>query len=183
MRFLSTLLAAAALLAPAALAAQSSPAGDARLEANKAVVRQLYERVFNAHDVDAADRLLRADYIQHNPGIPTGREGFKTIFRDVFKVVPDARVQILHIVAEGDLVVVHVLNRGTPSGATAPIEMAGFDLFRVQDGLIAEHWDASLPAPPAAAQPAGPPAAPVPPSPPRPPLVIVPPKPDSTARP
>ncbi|HET6763973.1 MAG TPA: nuclear transport factor 2 family protein, partial [Longimicrobiaceae bacterium] len=171
MRFLTTLLAAAALLSAAPLAAQSTaPAGDARLEANKAVVRQLYERVFNGHDVDAADRLLRADYIQHNPNIPTGREGFKATFRDVFKLVPDARVQILHMVAEGDLVVVHVLNSGTPGGTSEPVQAAGFDLFRIQDGLIAEHWDTTLSTPP---RPAGPPAAPVPPSPPPPPLVVV----------
>jgi predicted SnoaL-like aldol condensation-catalyzing enzyme len=190
MRLLAISLAALTLsIAPPvhAQAAPPSASGDARLEANKAVVRALYDRVLNHHDVDAADRLMRADYIQHNPAMPGGRAAFKATFREVFAAVPDAHVEIVHMVAEGDLVVVHVINSGTPAGTSTPVRSGGFDLFRIQDGLIAEHWDASLPTPPAAAAspaPAHPSSTPPPARPARPehPL-IVPPHPDSTAHP
>jgi predicted SnoaL-like aldol condensation-catalyzing enzyme len=149
---LAAVSAAALVLAAAGPAlSQASPAvrpvPPATLEANKAVVRALYERVFNQHDVAAADSLMRPDYIQHNPNVPGGREGFKQAFTQMFRMVPDAHVQVLHLVAEGDLVVAHVLNTATIPGTTTRIEQPGLDLFRIQDGKLAEHWDAERAAP------------------------------------
>ncbi|MDB4950954.1 MAG: hypothetical protein JWM27_3603, partial [Gemmatimonadetes bacterium] len=156
MRFAAFSLAALAVAAgsvPVAAQSTMSPvsaptlaASASTADANKAVVRQLYERVFNRHDVDAADALMRVDYIQHNPNLATGRDAFKQAFRQMFAMVPDVHVEILHIVAEGDLVVVHVMNTATRPGG-GRIEQPGFDLFRVQNGLIAEHWDAEVAAP------------------------------------
>jgi predicted SnoaL-like aldol condensation-catalyzing enzyme len=141
-------------------ASQAQSAAPATLEANKALVRALYERVFNEHDVAAADSLMRPDYIQHNPNVPGGRDGFKQAFSEMFRLVPDAHVQVLHLVAEGDLVVAHVLNTATVPGTTTRIEQPGLDLFRVQDGRLAEHWDAERAAPRPSAAPAQPQPAP-----------------------
>jgi predicted SnoaL-like aldol condensation-catalyzing enzyme len=181
---LAAVSAAALVLAAARpVLSQSSPAQPAPTttpEANKAVVRALYERVFNQHDLAAADSLMRPDYIQHNPNVPGGREGFKQALRQMAQVVPDAHVQILHLVAEGDLVVAHVLNTATIPGTTQKIEQPGLDLFRVQDGKLAEHWDAERAQPAPAAPPAQPqPATAAPPQPERHP-VITPPHPDTT---
>ena len=40
---------------------------------NKEVVEKMYEEFFNAHDIDAALKYVREDYIQHNPGVGQGR--------------------------------------------------------------------------------------------------------------
>jgi predicted SnoaL-like aldol condensation-catalyzing enzyme len=157
---LAAVSAAALVLAAArpvlSQAPPSQPVPAATLEANKAVVRALYVRVFNQHDISAADVLLRPDYIQHNPNVPGGREGFKKAFGDMFLLVPDAHVQVLHLVAEGDLVVAHVLNTATIPGTTRKLEQPGLDLFRVQDGQLAEHWDAERAQPAPAAGPGQP---------------------------
>jgi predicted SnoaL-like aldol condensation-catalyzing enzyme len=100
-------------------------------------------------DVEAASRYLRKDYIQHNPHVPTGLKGFQTYFRELFAQSSPAmkasfKLEVLHVVAEGDLVVVHTHQSGLgPDGK--PFDVTGFDLFRVQDAMLAEHWDASAP--------------------------------------
>ena len=63
-----------AVLPPAARADR------ALTDRNKAVVRDFYTTVLINRDVDAAPRFLRADYIQHNPQVPTGLKGFHGYF-------------------------------------------------------------------------------------------------------
>ena len=53
------------------------------LEANKMLVRRLFEEVIDGGDLNLADQLLRTDYIQHNPAAGQGIEGFKAYFTDV----------------------------------------------------------------------------------------------------
>ena len=94
-------------------------------------------------DVDAAPRFLRPDYIQHNPNVPTGLNGFMDTFRSRFAqpLPADYKRELLNIVAENDLVIVYVRQTWTSrDGKHHPA--LGFDMFRVQDGKIAEHWDA-----------------------------------------
>ena len=124
------------------------PASDV-LVRNKQLVADLYRDVFGKMDVEAASRYLRKDYIQHNPRVPTGLKGFQTFFREMFahaspEMKASFKLEVLHVVAEGDLVVIHTHQSGTgPDGK--PFDVTGFDLFRVQDAMIAEHWDASAP--------------------------------------
>jgi predicted SnoaL-like aldol condensation-catalyzing enzyme len=129
----------------AALLIQSHPAlADEQLTArNKAVVRDFYTTVLVGRDVDAAPRFLRPDYIQHNPNVPTGLTGFMDAFRPRFaqKLPSDYKRELLNVVGENDMVVVYV--RQSWTGADGKFHEAwGFDMFRVQDGMIAEHWDA-----------------------------------------
>ena len=46
-------------------------------EKNKEVIRRFYQEFFNDHIVDSADRYVREDYVQHNPGVEQGRDGLK----------------------------------------------------------------------------------------------------------
>ena len=110
---------------------------------NKAVVRGFYTTVLIGRDIDAAPRFLRADYIQHNPQVPTGLKGFMNTFRERFaqKLPPDYKRELLNVVGENDMVVIYV--QQTWTGRDGQHHQAlGFDMFRVQDGKIAEHWDA-----------------------------------------
>jgi predicted SnoaL-like aldol condensation-catalyzing enzyme len=78
--------------------------------ANKARLLEFYERVFIGGDLDAADEYRRPDYIQHNPQVPPGPDGFKRYFKKLGerarRMGAQEHHEIRHIVAEGDFVVV-----------------------------------------------------------------------------
>jgi predicted SnoaL-like aldol condensation-catalyzing enzyme len=123
--------------------AQSSWADESLTARNKATVRDFYTTVLIGRNVDGAPRFLRTDYIQHNPQVPTGLKGFMDTFRERFpqKLPPDYKRESLNVIGDNDMVVVYV--RQTWTGRDGQQHQAlGFDMFRVQDGMIAEHWDA-----------------------------------------
>ena len=125
------------------IGAQSVRADEGLTARNKALVREFYTTVLIGRDVDAAPRFLRPDYIQHNPQVPTGLTGFMDTFRARFaqKLPSVYKRELLNVIGENDMVVVYV--RQTWTGRDAQFHQAlGFDMFRVQDGKIAEHWDA-----------------------------------------
>ena len=138
-RFISVFVWALVLVAP-----MQPASGDEALTArNKALVRDFYTTVLIGRDVDAAPRFMRADYIQHNPQVPTGLKGFMDTFRERFaqKLPPDYKRELLNVIGDNDMVVVYV--RQSWTGRDGQHHQAlGFDMFRVQDGMIAEHWDA-----------------------------------------
>jgi len=124
---------------------QAASADDALTQRNKAVVREFYTTVLINRQLDAAPQFLRADYIQHNPNVPTGLKGFMDTFRERFaqKLPPDYKRELLNVVGENDMVVVFVRQMWTSRDGQHK-QALGFDMFRVQDGKIAEHWDADV---------------------------------------
>ena len=126
-----------------AVSAQEARGNEKLTVHNKAIVGDFYTTVLIGRDVDAAPRFLRPDYIQHNPEVPTGLKGFMDTFRARFaqQLPPDYKRELLNIIGEDDMVVVYV--RQTWTGRDGQHHQAlGFDMFRVQDDKIAEHWDA-----------------------------------------
>ncbi len=126
-----------------AVSTQPACANEELTARNKEVVRNFYTTVLIGRDFDAAPRFLRADYIQHNPQVPTGMKGFTDAFRARFAqpLPSDYKRELLNVVGDNDMVVVYV--RQTWTGKDGQHHQAlGFDMFRVQDGMIAEHWDA-----------------------------------------
>jgi predicted SnoaL-like aldol condensation-catalyzing enzyme len=111
------------------------------LAANKRLVYDMWRTLIEARDTDAAQQYLAASYIQHNPNADTGRDGVLAFFAGLGEPLPVAdRVQakLVAIVAEGDLVaMVRVDEYDQPQ----PYTTTWFDLFRIEGGLIAEHWD------------------------------------------
>ena len=129
------------LLAPLAHAADND------LAKNKALVQSFWNDVFIARNADAAARYLSPNYIQHDPHMPQGVKGFQDFFRQEFAHTPaNFKIEIVKMVAEGDLVVSYNQFSGTdPQGK--PFTGTGFDMFRIQNGQIAEHWDQVEPGP------------------------------------
>jgi predicted SnoaL-like aldol condensation-catalyzing enzyme len=123
--------------------AQITYADEALTARNKALVRDFYTTVLIGRQVDAAPRFLSTDYIQHNPNMPTGLKGFMDTFRKRFdqKLPSDYKRELLNVVGENDMVVIYVRQTWTSSDGKHN-QALGFDMFRVQDGKIAEHWDA-----------------------------------------
>jgi predicted SnoaL-like aldol condensation-catalyzing enzyme len=116
---------------------QSGPAAVTTEARNRALIVTFYYKFFDNHDVDFANSVVREDYIQHNPNLATGRQAFVDFFTTVFQQNPGLHSDIAHIGAEGDLVWVHAHQTTSPS---VPGQEA-IDIYRIQDGKIAEHWD------------------------------------------
>ena len=100
---------------------------------NKEIVRKFYEEVFNAWDTGKLEQFMRPDYRQHNPTVPDGMEGFRTFAKFFFAQHP--KMEIVHIVEDGDIVMVF-FKCTVDSGVNKVC-----DIYRLQDGLLAEHWD------------------------------------------
>jgi len=113
------------------------------LVANKKLVFDFWRIVLQAHHVDRAPEFLAESYIQHNPTVATGRAAFMEFFgqfpREPVKETID---DLVSLVAERDLVVV-ALRRELPDLAREgqTYTTTWFDMFRVADGKITEHWD------------------------------------------
>jgi predicted SnoaL-like aldol condensation-catalyzing enzyme len=116
---------------------------------NKQVVERFLDDVFVRRDMSRLDECMRDDYIQHNPDCPQGKAGFLEFFEVIFTALPDFHYEVKRVVAEGDLVMAWCTSVGTHTGgdflgqcATGnSVRFDAVDIFRMQDGLIAEHWD------------------------------------------
>ena len=113
---------------------------------SEAIAVRFYNKIFNERaDVErTAKRFMKADYIQHNAFVGTGRENFITGIGNLLASNPDLKFEIKHVVTDGDLVVlfvhVHVPGSGEPGEAI-------MEMLRIEDGKIAEHWDVQQPIP------------------------------------
>ncbi len=116
---------------------------------NKKLVQAFCDAIFVNHDLSTLDQFMRDDYIQHNADVPQRKAGFKQFFEATFKAMPDFRYTLKKIVADGDLVFIHCTTTATHTGGEwLDVQPTGnrlnfdvVDIFRIQDGLIAEHWD------------------------------------------
>ena len=116
---------------------------------NKKLVEDFCNTVFVNHDLSGLERFVKTEYIQHNADVAQGREGFKGFFEQTFKAMPDFKYTLKKIVADGDMVWIFSTTTAThtdapwldmpPKGAKLDFDVV--DIFRIEDGLIAEHWD------------------------------------------
>ncbi len=117
-------------------------------ETNARVLGAFAETVFVKKDLSGLDRYVKSDYIQHNPLVKQGAEGFREFFAAWFAAVPDWHYSLGKIIAEGDEVWVYGSYAGTLEKEWLGIGASGqkyafdaVDIFRLEDGRLAEHWD------------------------------------------
>ena len=109
--------------------------------ANIRLVERVYAEVLGPINSGAVDGLFDPGYIQHNPGIETGAEALKAMLERAKVKYPHAEHRVKRMMADGDLVMAHVhiiFHPGTPG-------VAAVDIFRIENGRIAEHWDVNQP--------------------------------------
>ena len=118
------------------------------IETNKALVSRFYDQVLDGRRVEAIDDLAVAGYREHDPlpGQRDGRDGLK----DRVSMLADGLAPIFtieDIIAEADRVVVRWTNSARhvgnflgipPTGRSCAI--AGIDIYRLENGRLAEHW-------------------------------------------
>jgi predicted SnoaL-like aldol condensation-catalyzing enzyme len=118
---------------------------DAHLAANKRLVYDFWREVLEAGHMDLAPKYMLESYIQHNPNVPTGRAAFVDFFSKMSKpkpIEPTIQAPLVDIVAERDLVVLSFVRKAAdPKDKTKVYTTTWFDMFRVDGGKIAEHWD------------------------------------------
>jgi predicted SnoaL-like aldol condensation-catalyzing enzyme len=103
-------------------------------EKNRAFVLEAFETLFNKRDYAAAERFWSPSYIQHSKHIPAGRDGLFGLV----KASPETmRYQNGAILAEENLLMLH----GRFTGLGLPANWIVVDIVRLENGLLAEHWD------------------------------------------
>ena len=76
--------------------------------ANEHLVLDFYNLASNGHQpAEAAQRYIGTTYIQHNPLVPNGAAPFVQHFSEFFKTHPASALDMVRVISEGDLVVVH----------------------------------------------------------------------------
>ncbi len=107
-------------------------------EKNKQIVREFYDLAINKKDyASIAAKYIGDLYIQHNPLVEDGPEGFKKFIEFLKTDYPDARSEIKRIFADGDFVILHVHSFRQPNTRGRAI----IEIFRVDNGKVVEHWD------------------------------------------
>jgi steroid delta-isomerase-like uncharacterized protein len=121
-------------------------------QTNETLMRRFYEEILNKGNLAVADALVASRFVEHIPlpfpGQPTiGPEAIKwlvTRFRTVF---PDLHATIEDLLAVDDKVAVRVTWTGTHEGQILGVhptgkrvKVTGFDMVRIEDGKLAEHW-------------------------------------------
>nr|WP_246359308.1 nuclear transport factor 2 family protein [Sphingomonas yantingensis] len=110
---------------------------------NRAIVADFARLFYFERDVKAAfNRYVVSDYVQHNPGIPDGRAAAVAALAPMFSQ-PGRVFAIKRILVDGDMAVIHIHAIPTPGSRGASV----FDMYRLKNGRIVEHWDAIQPVP------------------------------------
>lgn len=111
---------------------------------NAALIVDFFQNLMNAHDFEyVLKNYDGAPYIQHNRAIPNGIAGLVGYVKNLTKRFPDYGFDVKRITCSGDFVVLH--SHATLKAAHRGNEKKGFiitDTFRIDDGHLAEHWDA-----------------------------------------
>lgn len=105
---------------------------------NKQLIIDSYSNIFGKGDIEFAKSVVADNYIQHNPLVKTGKVGFLE-FLNMLSSLPKPQLTnkpFMRFIAEGEYVAVH---------SKMPFmgkENAVVDLYRIENGKLAEHWDA-----------------------------------------
>ncbi len=152
----SILCATVALTVTGSVVAQAPPVGvpdqtallqssDPQLAANKKLVFDMWRTIIQGAHVELAPKYFTEGYIQHNPNVATGRDAmvqYMKSTRPVKPIDPTITFPVVAIMAEGDKVLVATVSYSPdPEHPGKKYPGTHFDLFRIENGKIAEHWD------------------------------------------
>lgn len=123
---------------PTSATVENKAEGDGqKIEANKKLVSEFYQSFYGDKDSTSIDKYIADNVIQHNPLVKDGKEWLKSALRPFLENpnIGKTKVDIKRIIAEGDMVWVMVKEIAPNGKAFARVE-----IFRVENGKIAENW-------------------------------------------
>lgn len=118
-------------------------------ELNKELVRRFFAAIENG-DFGIFDEIVAADYDDHLPGQTRGRDALIRYFTGLRRAFPDVRFPVHAMIAEDDRVAVLNSIVGTHRGnydalglnsTGNTIDAQAFQLYRIESGQLAEHWE------------------------------------------
>jgi predicted SnoaL-like aldol condensation-catalyzing enzyme len=115
----------------------------ADLARNKELVLAFYKKLIGEKDYAGARRYMGAQYRQHAPYATDGHEGVAEWVRKFKESFPQHHYEVKKIIAEGDLVMLHLHGKSGPH----PFGESVIDIFRIENGKVVEHWDVIQPIP------------------------------------
>ena len=114
---------------------------------NKAVARSFFEDVLDKGKLEDYAKSHAPDFVAHSEGRLASLEEDMSAAREQRKALPDMRVKVNHIIAEGNLVSIYWTASGTNTAAGwgipatgKSVSASGMTLFRFERGLIQEEW-------------------------------------------
>ena len=121
--------------------------GEKNGEKNKELVLNFWRKVLESRHVELAGKYLAPGYIQHNPNVETGLDGFVKFFSrfQPQPIQPALKNPPIYAVTSGDRVILVFEHEATdPHDPSKKYKYNSFDMFRVADGKIQEHWDGAM---------------------------------------
>ena len=119
---------------------------DPQLAANKKLVYDMYRTVLQGGHYETVEQFFTPGYIQHNPNVASGRDSLAAFIhgsRPQRPIEDKLGLPLINIIAERDTVVM-AFRRIEKDEAGKEYITTWFDLFRIENGKIAEHWDPAL---------------------------------------
>jgi predicted SnoaL-like aldol condensation-catalyzing enzyme len=130
---------------PASQQKEMLKSSDAKLALNKKLAYDFFRILLRGRRLDLADQFMHKDYMQHNPNAETGMAGFVAYFSALPggpQPIPDTLDGLIAIQAEGDYVTLSFVREyDDPSAPGKKYTSTWFDMLRISDGKVAEHWD------------------------------------------
>ena len=114
----------------------------------KTLLRRFYDEV-GAGNLGVIDELVADNFIEHEafPGLEPNKEGLKKFFSMLHSAFPDLRMEVHEMLADDDLASARVTATGTHEGEFMGLQPGGrridvqiFDMLRISDGQVTEHW-------------------------------------------
>src|SRR5262249_23843463 len=120
-----------------------------QLETDKMLVLNLFREILEARHMELADKYLADDFIQHNPnaanGLPALKQYFSAQNTQPREIQPKVQRKVVAMVAEGDIaLIVSPRELTDPKDKANKYTTVGFDMYRIKNGKVVEHWDAAL---------------------------------------
>lgn len=107
-------------------------------EANKANAIAFYRTAYLGNPKLAIEKYVGEQYIQHNPDVADGKQGFIDYFERMNQEYPNKSIEFVRSIAEGDLVALHTHQVWPGNDQYVTMDFFRFD----PQGKIIEHWDA-----------------------------------------
>lgn len=108
------------------------------LALNKKNAIDFYQMAYDGDPAKAISLYVGSEYIQHNPDVANGTQGFIDYFERMKKEYPDKSIEFVRCIAEGDLVALHTHQVWPGNDQYVTMDFFRFD----ENGKICEHWDA-----------------------------------------